>query len=213
MVARETFNGQLKDLMEDVLEICDHAITSYELSYRALSERNERLAHYIIEQDQVINRLEEGINDAAILIITKQQPVATDLRRLIVQMKVAADVERIGDYAANIAKEILRLQNVPNATNELLEHMFLQSIQMLKLIIAAYGKEDVVEVRELASLDDEIDALYKTVTQQLEQLSSTKATLHLSFIAHYIERVADHATNIAEHLLFLKKGKHYDLND
>lgn len=213
MVARETFNGQLKDLMEDVLEICDHAITSYELSYRALSERNERLAHCIIEQDQVINRLEEGINDAAILIITKQQPVATDLRRLIVQMKVAADVERIGDYAANIAKEILRLQNVPNATNELLEHMFLQSIQMLKLIIAAYGKEDVVEVRELASLDDEIDALYKTVTQQLEQLSSTKATLHLSFIAHYIERVADHATNIAEHLLFLKKGKHYDLND
>lgn len=213
MAARELFNVQLKDLMKDVLEICDHAITSYELSFRALTEHNKELAKYIIEQDKVINQLEESINDHSILLITKQQPVATDLRRLIVQIKVAADIERIGDYSANIAKEILRLKERPTISTELLEHMFRKSIKMLKLIVEAYAKEDIVEAREFASLDDEIDELYGAVTVQLTQLHTTNATMQLSFIAHYIERVADHATNIAEHLLYLKKGRHYDLNE
>lgn len=213
MGARETFHVQLKDLMKDVLEICDHAITSYELSFRALTEHNIALSKYIIEQDKVINQLEQSINDNAILLITKQQPVATDLRRLIVQIKVASDMERVGDYSANIAKEIIRLGDDPAAiSNELLEHMFRKSIKMLKLIIDAYAKEDVVEAREFALLDDEIDELCGSVTKQLTHYTS-KAAINLSFIAHYIERVADHATNIAEHLLYLKKGRHYDLNE
>lgn len=213
MAARETFHVQLKDLMKDVLEICDHAITSYELSFRALTEHNIVLSKYIIEQDKVINQLEQSINDNAILLITKQQPVATDLRRLIVQIKVASDMERVGDYCVNIAKEIIRLGDEPPAiSNELLEHMFRKSIKMLKLIIDAYAKEDVVEAREFALLDDEIDELCGSVTKQLTHYTS-KAAINLSFIAHYIERVADHATNIAEHLLYLKKGRHYDLNE
>lgn len=214
MAARETFNVQMKDLMKDVLEICDHAITSFELSLRALTEHNTSLAMYIVEQDKVINQLEQSINDHAILLITKQQPVATDLRRIIAQIKVAADMERIGDYSANIAKEIIRIGDVPPAfSNELLEHMFRKSIKMLKLITEAYAKEDIVEAREFALLDDEIDEIYSVVTQQLTQLHLSKAALNLSFIAHYVERVADHATNIAEHLLYLKKGRHYDLNE
>ena len=214
MAARETFNVQMKDLLNDVLEICDHAITSFELSFRALTEHNLALAHYIIEQDKVINRLEQSINDHAILLITKQQPVATDLRRLVMQIKVAGDMERIGDYSVNIAKEIIRIGEVrPTISNELLEHMFRKSIKMLKLITEAYAKEDIVEAREFALLDDEIDELYKNVTQQLSMLNASSVALNLSFIAHYIERVADHATNIAEHLLYLKKGRHYDLNE
>ena len=214
MAARETFNVQLKDLMKDVLEICDHAITSHELALRALLERNYTLAKYIIERDKIINRLEESINDNVILLITKQQPVATDLRRLVMQIKVAGDMERIGDYSVNIAKELLRMSEVPQGVSlELLEHMYRKSIKMLKLIIEAYAKEDIVEAREFALLDDEIDELYSSAAQQFTQVNYTKQSTSLAFIAHYIERVADHATNVSEHLLYLKKGRHYDLNE
>lgn len=214
MAARETFNVQLKDLMKDVLEICDHAITSYELAFRALTEHSISLANYIIEQDKVINRLEKSINDDAILLITKQQPVATDLRRLVMQIKVASDMERIGDYSVNIAKEIIRIGNKPAMLSpEILAYMYRKSIKMLKLIIEAYAKEDIVEAREFALLDDEIDELYATVVKQFVQLHNTRESLSYSFISHYIERVADHATNVAEHLLYLKKGRHYNLNE
>lgn len=219
MSTREKFELEMQHVQEDLLELADHALAMFQLTFEAFINKNTEQALYVMDQDYIVNRLEEEINDKAILLIAKQQPVATDLRRLIVMVKMAADLERIADYAVNIAKETIRIGANPFVTSiETIEEMHHRATCMLKQIVEAYRKEKMDEAKTIASYDDEIDALYGDTMRHLfniantEQAASAQVT-NLSFVAHYIERVADHVTNLAEHLLYLKKGKHYELNN
>jgi len=219
MSARGKFELEMQHVQQDLLELSDYAVAMFQLTFEAFIHQNTDQALYIIEQDQIVNRLEEEINDKAILLIAKQQPVATDLRRLIVIVKMAADLERIADYAVNIAKEIIRIGKVPFVTStETIEEMHMRSMKMVKQILEAYREENLKEAKLIASYDDVIDELYGETMHRLFNFANSGngpngQVTNLSFIAHYIERVADHATNIAEHLLYLKKGKHYELNN
>ncbi|AVK84391.1 phosphate signaling complex protein PhoU [Lysinibacillus pakistanensis] len=219
MVVRERFEQELKEVQAQFVEIATSSINALKLAFQALIEQDLEKSLKILEDDLVINRLEEAINDHVILLIAKQQPVATDLRRLMVLVKAASDMERVGDYAVNIAKETIRIGKEPlvfSTTN--LQTMCNKTVEMLESVIKAFTEEDTVHAKEIAELDDYIDDLYgATITLLLragaENPSHISQITHLTFVCRHLERSADHATNIAEHLFYLVKGKHYELNN
>lgn len=219
MSVRERFELDIKAVQEQLFELCEASISALEKAFVSLKERNVDLALSVIENDKKINLMEEMINDRIILLIAKQQPVARDLRHLMVILKAAADMERVADYAVNIAKDAIRISNEPQTfplTN--LETMWTKSLEMLRNIVEAFMSSDTIAAKEIADLDDYIDDLYGATVELLlrtggERPEAIKEITHLSFVCRYLERTADHATNIAEHLFYLVKGIHYDLND
>lgn len=219
MVVREKFEHELRDVQDQFLALSNLAITTLNNSIDALLSHDVDTALSIIENDHHINRREEEINDRVILLLAKQQPVATDLRRLIVMLKAAHDMERVGDYAVNIAKEAIRIGTAEFvAPIKNIEEMRVRTISMLTEVMKAFIEEDIVEARKIAELDDHVDQLYGQTIQQLLQVGSENPQMlsqvtQLSFVCRYLERSADHATNIAEQLFYLVKGRHYELNN
>ncbi len=218
MVVREKFELELNSVHEQFLLLSNLSISTLNKSIDALLNQDVDIALSIIENDIHINRLEEEINDRVILLLAKQQPVATDLRRLIVLIKAAHDMERVGDYAVNIAKEAIRIgkaEFVPTIKN--IEEMRTITIGMLTDVMKAFIDENIEEARKIAELDDKVDNLYGQTIQQLLLVGSENPQLlsqvtQLSFVCRYLERSADHATNIAEQLFYLVKGRHAELN-
>jgi phosphate transport system protein len=219
MVVREKFELELNSVHEQFLLLSNLSITTLNKSIDALLNHDVDISLSIIENDIHINRLEEEINDRVILLLAKQQPVATDLRRLIVLIKAAHDMERVGDYAVNIAKEAIRIgkaEFVPTIKN--IEEMRKITIGMLTDVMKAFIDENIEEARKIAELDDKVDNLYGQTIQQLLLVGSENPKLlsqvtQLSFVCRYLERSADHATNIAEQLFYLVKGRHAELNN
>ena len=210
-------NGKLLSTLI-MLTVFSMFLQTLENSFEALFQKDLELAHQVIIQDVEINRMEEAINDRVIKLMTRQQPVATDLRRLIVLLKAASDMERVGDHAVNIAKEAIRIGNERFITSvELLEDMCYKSTEMLRQVVEAFKEENMSKAKVIAEYDDEIDEMYGNMIKHLMQLSSVvpeniSQITYLSFICRFVERCADHATNIAEYLLYLKKGQRFDLN-
>lgn len=219
MNVRERFELDIKAVQNQLLEICTLSINALEKSFKALIDQDLDTALLVIEGDKKINLMEEEINDRVILLIAKQSPVARDLRHLMVILKAASDMERVGDYAVNIAKETIRIGKEPlffQTTN--LQTMCNKTIEMLRSVIRAFIQEDTMSAKEIADLDDYVDDLYGATIELLmrtgtENPTHIKEITHLSFVCRYLERSADHATNIAEHLFYLVKGKHYELNN
>lgn len=218
MSVRERFDSDIQAVQEQLALLCTMSIAALQRSFQALVEQDLDVALEVIEDDSDINHLEEEINDRVILLIAKQQPVATDLRRLMVITKAASDMERVGDYAVNIAKETIRIGQEPIIFPMVnLEAMCQKAVEMLQGIMRAFMEENTTLAKEIADLDDYVDDLYGATVELLiragaEHPDKTKQISHLSFICRYLERSADHATNIAEHLFYLVKGRHYELN-
>lgn len=219
MVGREKFNEELKYVQQLLVEMSNSAIQTIDHAMDYLLASDIEGALTIINNDVYLNRMEEEINDRVILLIAKQQPVATDLRRLMVLVKIAADMERIGDYAVNIAKETIRIGKDEHiAPIYLLDEMRVKTIGMLKQTLTAFIQEDMEEAKAIAKLDDEVDEMYGHTIKTLLGIGVSDPTqmsqvTQLSFVCRYLERSADHATNMAERLLYLLKGKHYELNN
>jgi len=219
MNVRGRFELDIKLVQDQLFELCEASINALERAFLSLKEQNVDLALAVIDNDKKINLMEEMINDRIILLIAKQQPVARDLRHLMVILKAAADMERVADYAVNIAKDSIRIATEPQTfplTN--LETMWSKSVEMLRNMVEAFVSSDTIAAKEIADLDDYIDDLYGATVELLlrtgsERPEAIKEVTHLAFIARYLERTADHATNIAEHLFYLVKGQHLDLND
>ncbi|MBT2693472.1 phosphate signaling complex protein PhoU [Bacillus sp. ISL-55] len=218
MVVRGKFEEDLKTLHEKLLELGNFAVNALNQSLEALEKKDIELALKILEDDATANLLEEEINDFAILLIAKQQPVAVDLRRLIVAIKIATDIERMADFAVNIAKSTIRIGKEPLVKPiEHIKQMHQLSVEMLKLSLEAYNEEDLGKARQVAQMDDQVDDLYGQTIKELLSLAQSKPEqlaqiTQLSFISRYLERAADHVTNIAENVFYLVKGKRYDLN-
>ncbi|KPB05262.1 phosphate signaling complex protein PhoU [Bacillus sp. CHD6a] len=219
MVLRQ-FHVDLEALRDKLLELGSLAEIAMGKSIDALTNQNVDLALQIIEEDNKADRLDEEINDFAILLIAKQQPVAIDLRRIFVAIKISTDVERIADFAVNIAKSTIRIgkNTQPIIQIEKIEKMHSIATEMLSLALKAYYDEDVVLAKKVADMDDQVDELYGQNIRELLQLTKDHPDLipeitQLSFICRYIERMADHTTNISENIFYLVKGSHYELND
>ncbi len=218
MSVREKFDYELNSAQEQLILLSNMAVNALTKAVDALASHDIDAALEVIEDDSDINQLEEEINDRVILLIAKQSPVATDLRRLIVIIKVATDMERVGDYAVNIAKETIRIgkEELLSPITEIQE-MHRLATAMLNRVIEAFIEEDIVKAKEIAELDDQVDALYGEVINKLlvagaQNPEKISQITQLAFVCRYMERSADHATNIAEQLFYLVRGRHYDLN-
>ncbi|WP_172840569.1 phosphate signaling complex protein PhoU [Virgibacillus phasianinus] len=218
MLTRESFEEQLITLKSELMELGDLAKFALDQSIQALENQNVDLALQVIDEDAKINLLEEEIDEHATWLIAKEQPLASDLRKNIAVMKVTTDIERIGDLAVNIAKSVIRI-----GKSEFIEplnkipKMALMAQEMIDCILKAFNEEDIYQAREIAEKDDEVDKMYGGLVAELMELMTKNPTyvaqiIQLSFICRYLERVADHATNISEAIIYLVKGKRYDLN-
>lgn len=219
MNVRERFELALMGIQHQLTELSELSIHALQEAFTALETRNLEHALAVIEDDVHINRLEEIINDQAILLITRQQPVAKDLRQLMVIIKAASDLERVADYAVDVAKEAIRIgETAPQVDLTHLRDMHEKTIQMLRASMEAFVARDMTKAKEVAQLDDAVDELYGVTVRELLELSVAnpshiKVASHLSFVSRFLERCADHATNICEHLFYLMKGEHYELNN
>ncbi|MBN8208287.1 phosphate signaling complex protein PhoU [Bacillus sp. NTK071] len=218
MAVRENFQEQLDEIKSQLLELGSLAQIAVDEAITALKDQNVDKALEIIDNDYKINRLEEEINERAIWLIAKEQPLATDLRRLISALKITTDVERVGDLAVNIAKSIIRIGDKPFVKPiEEIPALAQKANNMLREVLASFYDEDVNQAMAVADADDEIDNMYGRLVKELLELmtkhpESVSQIQQLSFICRYIERIGDHCTNISESVIYVVKGKRYDLN-
>ncbi|PGS55088.1 phosphate signaling complex protein PhoU [Bacillus sp. AFS041924] len=215
---RNQFEADLKSLQEMIIEFAEKTKKAVIKSMEAFRTENIELALEVIDEDERINKLEKEVNELILVIITRQQPVAVDLRRNLTAIKIAHDLERVADYAVNIAKSTIRIRSrQENLPIENIEKMHELGLEMLTKAAEAYRTEDLQVAKEVGEIDDLVDELYGTTVRNLmssivESPEHVANILQMAFICRYLERIADYATNIAENIYYLVKGKHYILN-
>lgn len=218
MGTRERFQIDLNELQNKLIELGNFADHALKVSVEALESRDRESAMEIMKNDRNANMLHEDINDFAILLIAKQAPVAVDLRRIITGIKIADNIERIADFAVNIAKSTIRIGDEDHiSTLAMVKRMYNITSEMLKMALEAYSDEDTQKAKKVADMDDEVDAYYGKTVRELFELNQqapekTVQIIQMLLICRYLERAADHITNIAEHIIYLVKGRRYELN-
>lgn len=215
---RNQFEADLKTLQEMIIELAEKTKKAVIKSMDAFRTENIELALEVIDEDDRINKLEKEVNELILVIITRQQPVAVDLRRNLTAIKIAHDLERVADYAVNIAKSTIRIRSrQENLPLENIEKMHELGLDMLTKASEAYRTEDLQAAKEIGEIDDIVDELYGTTVRTLmssiaDSPEHVSNIMQMAFICRYLERIADYATNIAENIYYLVKGKHYLLN-
>lgn len=209
-------------LLQGIEKLSDLTVKSYEKTLEALKTLDLEVALQVIKQDQDIDDLQEDLTEEATIFIIRQQPVASDLRKILMIMRLATEYERIADYTKNLAEYIILIKE-----NESLEHyeknvdklvrMLEIVTQMLKLVMEGLKEEDKSKVKEAADMDKQVDEIYNELLGSLIthiQVVDGKVfgTAYAILINKYIERAGDHVTNIAEEVLYALKGRRYHLN-
>ncbi|MEI7884659.1 MAG: phosphate signaling complex protein PhoU [Clostridia bacterium] len=216
--AREFFVKDLNNLFKRVLymgDLVEHAIKD---AIKALETREVALAHLVIEREDLIDREQEEIENACISLIAMQQPVAKDLRLISAILKVITDLERMGDYAEDIAEIVIKFADQPLMKPLIdIPLMAETTIVMVNKALDAFVREDVELAKEMCEMDSIVDKLYSQVKQDVIKLmeQDTKHVeqgVYLIFIARYLERIADHTTNVGEDIIYLVTGKRESLN-
>lgn len=174
-------------------------------------------AEFWIAEDQKINDFERQVDDECVRLIATQQPVAKDLRKIISAMKISTDLERMGDLAIDIAKIVRRIEGPLLKQLVDIPLMAEKALGMMKQGLEAYASEDMELANDLAVQDDQVDHLYKRVLRDLLVIMMEKPEvldqgMYLSFVGRYLERFADHATNIGENVIYIATAGRQDLN-
>ena len=212
-VVRQNFDQDLETLRQDLVRMGEIVQVSIKDAVDALAKRDKDLARRVMEGDDVIDRMQVEIEDRCISLIARQQPVATDLRILGTGLKITTDLERIGDHAFDIAKIVLLIGDEPLIKPLVdIPRMAEISQQMLKDSLQAYLKLDIELAEQVCRADDMLDKLYHQVfrellTYMLEDAKKIKQATQLIFVARYLERIADHSTNVAEWVIYLATGE------
>lgn len=215
---RNQFNVHLKQLADAIIQMGESVEQAIGNSVEALQKCDLELARQVIDHDPDINAMEERIGEIGTTLIATQQPVAKDLRRILIAFKIAGDLERMADLAVDVAKAAIRLG--PNGLiKPLVDIPRMAEIvrQMTNESIQAFTRENIDLAYKMASLDDEVDHLHSRNMQELFLQGAGDAgrigkAMQLAFVSRYLERIADHATNIGESVVYLVKGKRPDLN-
>ncbi len=215
---RQTFDEGLKELSNQLHEMIDRVIEVYDTMFEAIRTMDTEKARLIIENDQHINELENAINELGNLLILRQCPVARDLRTIITTIKIANELERLGDYASNNAMYIIKTVG----DNENFRNYFLQYVEPLSKMFytmkSAVKTESIDEANKVCNLDNEVDEVYQKqimnfidITGQKEGMSAEEAARAMLVIKQF-ERAGDHLTNIGEEIIYLSKGERLTLN-
>lgn len=207
------FHDQLDRVKVRLLAMSAEAEANLGLALDALLERDAAKAEQAVAGDRVIDRMEVELEDDCISLIATQQPMGRDLRMLLAALKIANDLERVGDHAANIAESAKRLTTVAPITPkpELLE-MARLAREMLADALEAFVRGDSAAARDVCRRDDQVDALHDSMfrillTHMMEDPHRIGASMELFLVSRNLERVADLATNIGEDVVYLVEGK------
>ena len=183
-------------------------------AFEALEQRNPSRAHAAVASDSSIDQLQLELEEQVVVTIAKRQPMANDLRQIMAVLKVAADLERIGDYAKNIGKRAVAVagESQPKTLLTGLRHMVELASKQLRDVLDAFAARDADKAMKVWRDDEKIDALYNSVfrellTYMMEDPRNIGLCTHLLFIAKNVERIGDHTTNIAETVNYLARGE------
>lgn len=200
----------LKDRLLAMGELVEYQIIH---AKQALLESDKELAQKIIVNDHKVNAMDVEIDEAALRLLALHHPTARDLRSITTAMKIATELERISDLAENICERVLELADEPQLKPYIdISHMADSSIHMVKGSLQAFVNEDSTLARQVCENDDLVDNLIEQIFRELlsfmlEEPKSITRGIRVMFVAKYIERIADHATNIAELVVYLVEGK------
>ena len=210
----KAFDTDLQDLARMVAEMGGLAEKQIADSVDALAKRDSALAQRVSAADANINALQHDIEEKAVLTIARRQPMAVDLRELVGALRIANDLERVGDLAKNIAKRVIALNGEfpPPKLIRGVEHMTDLVLRQLKLVLDSYARRDVDKAMTVWRGDEEIDAVCTSVfrellTYMMEDPRNITFCIHLMFCAKNVERMGDHATNIAESVYYIIEGR------
>ena len=210
---RKSFDAELLELGESLTAMADTVRSAIEEVTRSLSEGDEAAARAVAATTANVDQMERDIENRCLSLLLRQQPVARDLRTISTALKMVTDLQRIGDKAANIAELALLMARQGRA--RVPGHIGTMSQKagvMVSQAIAAYTDRDVEQARAVVNLDDEVDDLFAAVKaelidQILENREDADSAIDLIIIAKYLERVADHAVNIAQWAVFCVTGQ------
>jgi len=217
MPPRQAFQRQLDSLQESLDHLAEMVCQAIDNAIRALKDRDAGLARQVIVGDQDINTARFRVEDTCLGLLATQQPTASDLRRIIGAMNVVLDLERMGDHAANIGKIVLRIGDAPPLKPLIdIPQMAERCCDMLRRALIAYATTDATAAQAIIHEDDVVDGLYDQVfrellTYMMEDEGAVKRAMHLLFVAHNLERIADRVNNICERVVYLKTGEMKEL--
>lgn len=209
---RDVYNEQLRMLHQNMTEMGAQCETAVSLAVQAVTLGSEELAARVFEVDAGIDKMERDIESLCLKLLLKQQPVASDLRDISSALKMISDLERIGDQASDIADLYRYTSGAVDKTSADLREMAQESVKMVNESIDAFVRRDLVMAREVIAYDDVVDRWFERIKTDLIAAISADNTkgeyyLDLLMVAKYLERIGDHATNIAEWVEYSILGK------
>ncbi len=210
----KSYDAELKRLTGEIQRMGELALTQLAASIDAVMERDSDAAMKIVHDDNAIDALDHDVSHDVVRLLALRQPMARDLREILAALRISSDIERIGDYAANIAKRSMVLnQSAPVQLASALPRLARLAEGLVREVLAAYRDNDADQALDAWARDEELDEQYtglfrELLTYMMEDPRNITPCTHLLFMAKNIERIGDHATNIAENVYFLVHGTH-----
>jgi len=204
---------ELKNLKTMLLKMAALVELAIKQSVRSLTDRDSKLAHRVINEDQIINTYDVKIDEECIRLLALKQPMGKDLRFITTAMKITTDLERIADNAVNIAERAIELNEEPLLKPYIdIPRMREIAQGMVRDAIKAFVHEDKHLAMDVIMRDDEVDELNEMVLKELmfimtQDPSTVSRAMKISYVSKYLERIGDHATNIAEMVIYMVEGK------
>lgn len=214
----KSYDEELKRLSAQIVRMGGLAESQLAGAIQSVAQRNSELAEQVIEADQQVDNLENEIGQFTTKLFALRQPMAIDLRTILASLKISADLERIGDYAKNVAKRALVLnQHPPADVVQGVRRMGFMTQAMIKEVLDAYIERDIALAISVWERDHEVDQLYNSLfrellTYMMEDPRTITVGTHLMFMAKNVERIGDLTTNVAENVYFMVKGAPLDAN-
>jgi phosphate transport system protein len=209
----KSYDDDLKTLQAELLHMGELVISALEKSLNSLVNSDSVLAKNVITEDDAIDEIEHRIDAFAIKMIALRQPVAQDLRSVVTALKISSHLERMGDYASNIARRGIGLmESEIKCSTQALESMVLFVSEMIRNVLDAYVRVDLQLAMDIWHMDEKVDAMYlaylrELLTYMIEDPRNITPCIHVLFAAKNMERMGDHVTNIAEMVYYLVHGE------
>jgi len=209
----KSYDDEINALQRQIIQMGGLVEKQVSDAIRSLKERDVEVAVHVIERDDQVDQMEEEIDKEVIRLLATRQPMAVDLRLVAMAMKISNDLERIGDYAANMAKRAITLaKSPPLKPLYTIPHMGQITQAMVKQILDAYVERDANKAMGAWYRDDEVDQLYDSLfreltTYMLEEPRNIPTCVDLLAVAKHVERIGDHACNIAEKIHYMVHGE------
>ena len=217
MSPRTTFINELNQLKENVADMATRVEKNYETLFEAYEKKEKAAIEKIVAVDKDINRRQREIESECLFLITRQQPIVSDLRAVTASLKVVTDIERVGDHVADIAELLIRMDMKElSAYSAHLNPMIRETRDMLRMAVDAFTGRNKEEAQEVIQKDDVVDELFNAVKNDVieslkKEIRDADECVDILMIAKYLEKIGDHAVNICEWEIFKETGNISDM--